>query len=266
MNSHSEDPDLIRQYLLGILTEEQSQNLEERLLTSPDLREELLVVEDELIDEYLCGELSEAEQKHFATHFLQAPERQQNFRFAKTLDQYIAAAEGPAVRETSRSDHQSQSTPSILARLSSIRSPAVGWSLAAVLVLSVLVGVWTITRLNRTETPNNSLVARLEPGVVRGGGEIDKFSVAADIQTVQLQLVVPPNDYKRFRAVVESSTGTQVWTGDNLTANTSDGTAYVTCDVPRSVLKPDDYRVILSGYSSENTHEALTRYSFRIVN
>jgi hypothetical protein len=266
VNSHAEDPDLIRQYLLGVLTEEQSQHLEERLLTSSDLREELLVVEDELIDEYLSGELSEAEKEHFATHFLQAPERQQNFRFAKTLEQYVAAAEVPEIRETSKTDLQSHSTPSILHRLFSMKSPVLNWSLVAVLVVSVLMGVWAIIKLKGTDTPQNSLVVRLEPGLVRGGGESDKFSVPANIQTVQLQLVVPPNDYQRYRVVLESSTGAHVWTGDNLRTNTIEGTGHIDCDIPTSVLKPDDYKVTLSGYSSEDTRDDLTRYSFRIIN
>jgi hypothetical protein len=265
VNSFDEDPDLVRQYLLGVLTEEQSQHLEERLLTSSALREELLVVEDELIDEYLSGELSEAEKEHFATRFLQAPERQQNLRFAKTLEQYVAAAEVPEIREISKPDFQSPSIPSSLHRLFSMSSPVLNWSLVAVLVLSVLVGVWAIIKLKGTDTRQNSLAVRLEPGLVRGESEIEKFSVPANIQTVQLQLVAPPNDYRRYRVVLESSIGGHVWTGDNLTANTFEGRSYINCDIPSSVLRPDDYKVTLSGYSSKATFDYLTRYSFRIL-
>ena len=61
MTPTPEAQELIRRYLLGQLGDGVREKLEQDLLTSKDLFEELLVVEDELIDEYLSSRLDEEE-------------------------------------------------------------------------------------------------------------------------------------------------------------------------------------------------------------
>ena len=262
MNAQTENSELIRKYLLGILPEEQSQDLEEQLLTSSDLREELLIVEDELIDDYLCGELSEAEQKQFDTHFLQAPERQQNLRFAKTFERYVADAEIPV---TADNGFRTPVTTSVPPHVFAKGSPGLRFALMAVLLLAVLVGIWAVIRFQSSNTVYQSIVVRLEPGRVREGGQISRVSVPAGAGTVQLELVVPNDDYSEYRAVVESSNSTAVWTGGPLPAIKTEGSKHVVCSVPAGLLKHDDYTVTLSGYYTQGSYDEVARYSFRVT-
>ncbi len=75
----------VRQYLLGHLTEEEQQNIEERLMLEDDLFEELEISKGELIEEYCAGELTEPESRWFGQHYLASPEGRQRHTFALAL-------------------------------------------------------------------------------------------------------------------------------------------------------------------------------------
>src|SRR5216684_8868777 len=81
----------IRKYLLGILAQEQAEELEERLLIDGELYEELLIAEDDLVDQFLSGEMTAREREGIETHFLRASGRQEQLRFASTLKRYVSA-------------------------------------------------------------------------------------------------------------------------------------------------------------------------------
>lgn len=266
MNLNLESPDVIRQYLLGMLAQEQYLRLEQRLLTSNDLLEEILIAEDELIDEYLRGELSETEQKNFVVCFLKAPERQQKLRFSKTFKRYIKSAGTEGTSEGAGSVSQAFSARDYLSRLTRVRSPVVTFSLAATLLV-LLSGVsWVLVR--RVMTPrgaHNSLVVRLTPKLVRDAGETNRILIPADVNTVRLQLALPDDDYKTYRAALRSSGGAEIWAGNNVTVNTVGVDGYVQFDLPAEILGPDDYKVTLSGHLSEDKYEDVTNYSFRVV-
>jgi hypothetical protein len=90
MTAKRGDYNEIRRYLLGGLTEEARQGIEQRLLTDEDFFEELLFAEEELADQYLDGGLSEEERRDFEGHFLSTPERRRKLRFAKALNRYVS--------------------------------------------------------------------------------------------------------------------------------------------------------------------------------
>ena len=91
MNSDLENGLHLKKYLLGDMSAEDQQCLEQRLLIDSAAFEELKCTEDELIDDYLEGTLSGNEREKFESFFLSAPERQQKLSFAKALKRYTAA-------------------------------------------------------------------------------------------------------------------------------------------------------------------------------
>jgi hypothetical protein len=140
MARQDNDQDIIRQYLLGQLTPELQQKVEERLLVEADLLEELEVDEDELIDEYLAGKLSTAERDSFERHFMATAEREQKLRFAGTLKRYVTAS----------AKHDISAPP-----VSSAVWNRQNWALraiAAVVVVGIMAGVLWVYR-NRTFSP-----------------------------------------------------------------------------------------------------------------
>lgn len=92
----------IRQYLLGNLSQEDQQHVEERLLTEGEFLESLLLGEDELIDDYINDELPGDDRLKFERHFLSTAERQQKYRFALALNRYTANAPEQVAGESTK--------------------------------------------------------------------------------------------------------------------------------------------------------------------
>jgi hypothetical protein len=93
----------IRQYLLGQLTGDDQEKIEERLMVEDDLFEELEISKGELIEEYRAGELNRNEQKWLQEHYLSSPEGQQRRAFVAAID-YLAlsSARTPSLFERLR--------------------------------------------------------------------------------------------------------------------------------------------------------------------
>ena len=99
MKEQSEDEVVLRQYLLGALTQEEHALVEERLFLNPDYFRQLQAAEDDLIDDYVYEELPVADRDRFETHFLSDPVRRQDLKIAQALRKYIAVeaeAKSPA--------------------------------------------------------------------------------------------------------------------------------------------------------------------------
>ena len=80
----------IRQYLLGELTPEERERVEERLLTEDDYFAEFQLLKEELIDQYAEGVIAGRERERFERHFLTTPDRHLSLRLAQALSAYPA--------------------------------------------------------------------------------------------------------------------------------------------------------------------------------
>ncbi len=76
----------IRQYLLGHLSDEEQQKLEERLMVEDNLFEELEITKGELIEEYCSEDLTQNEREWFERHYLASPEGRQRHTFTLALN------------------------------------------------------------------------------------------------------------------------------------------------------------------------------------
>jgi hypothetical protein len=117
--------DLLIRYLLGSVSEEERERLDEQSIVDDELAARLGVVEDELVDAYARGRLTGDTLERFENVYVLSLSRRRGEktafakRFVAAVDR-TADAEGPS-RETARSDH-----------VSLRRRP---WSLAAAAVL-----------------------------------------------------------------------------------------------------------------------------------
>jgi anti-sigma factor RsiW len=132
---------LITDYLLGEVSEQQRTEIEERFFANDDFFERVQAAEDDLIDEYVNGELTERERLLFEKNFAITPQRKQRIEFSRSLMQ----RGGALVRESPRETHKS------LKRLLAVflgwqkRTPGIsltGGLVTALLAVSVLAGVW----------------------------------------------------------------------------------------------------------------------------
>jgi hypothetical protein len=80
------DQGRIREYLLGHLSREEQEHLEERLIVDNDLFEELEISEGELIEEYRAGELAEKERQWFESNYLASLEGRLQYILAVAIN------------------------------------------------------------------------------------------------------------------------------------------------------------------------------------
>ncbi|MGH9425797.1 MAG: hypothetical protein ACRD2L_05755, partial [Terriglobia bacterium] len=88
-NHKKDDDNLLRQYLLGALPDDEQSQTEQRLLAGQPFADLLPVAEDELFDDYVSNNLSRKEQRQFESYFLSSPPRRKKLALAKSLRQYV---------------------------------------------------------------------------------------------------------------------------------------------------------------------------------
>ena len=89
-------------YLLGELTEEETERFEERCFAEEEWPAELDSVEQELIDAYLCNELNKDQRLRFETHYLTTDARKTRVLTAQSLLHVLTQAPTKSVRQTIR--------------------------------------------------------------------------------------------------------------------------------------------------------------------
>ena len=260
--------------MLGRLPSEQQAQFEERLLTSDEVYEELVIVEDELVDEYLREELPASDLESFESHFIAAPEHQENLRFARTFGKYVAA-EGPK-HAVAADERVADVRPMPAIRPSPrwlgflpIRNPIYGYALTAAVVL-VLVGVSWIGWHNLNSGPRDPgrvLSVVLAPGLSRGDVEgSNRLTLTAGTGTIRLQLLLPEDRYESYEATLVDAEGRTLTTERNLRKEPVNGQPSVVLDVAAGRVSDGDYRVKLSGVNADGNSESVASYSLRIQN
>ena len=79
------DDQLLARYLLGAVSEEEAERLDESSITDAEFASHLDAVENDLVDAYLQGELSGDTLEHFEKFYLSSPKRREKVDFARTL-------------------------------------------------------------------------------------------------------------------------------------------------------------------------------------
>lgn len=267
----AEEEGILRQYLLGLLTAEQQEPLEERLLTDGSFCETVSIAEDELIDQYLSNVLTNAEREQFERHFLLAPERQRKLRFARTLRGHVVeeARAASDVKTDYRVPDPATRAPGKLDSFKRLfaRRPGLAFPLAAGLLLCLAAVSWlAVNRLRGTShEPRNVYVVALAPGLIREGGQITRVAMPAGADTLQLRLAIPTADYPSYSVSLSTTARADLWTEDELKPTTGAGENQILVNIPAGVLARDDYVVRLRGRRTDGGSEEVSRYTFRVV-
>src|SRR5262249_35036349 len=145
-----------RSYLLGELSSDEEEKVEERLLVDDSYVEQMIAVEDELIDDYLKGNLSQSQREKYRTLFPATREGRQKIEAARVLKNQIA-----------KFQEQNEPRPSFLTRLQAMMaqvfSPPVLQAVAATLIIGIGVfGWWMFARQSKDiYLTNRPLEARI---------------------------------------------------------------------------------------------------------
>jgi hypothetical protein len=298
MKNNDEEQRLVRRYLLGDLTAEEQEQLEEHFMTNSEYREKVLLIEEELIQDYLAHKLSDEERERFDEHFLSTPQQIQKLGIAKALNQYFsveAAAHSPPL---SGEPQHADAKPGRVGFFR-LRNPLLAFSLAALLLI-VLGGSWVLidrwrgpdqlvaeqdrefqkelARLNSSpssgnESPSNpelpraeALTLTLPPVTFRGGEQLPVVVLPAPAAIVQLWLVLPAGEHQSYRVVLQKSGDNHSYTVDDLAAMSTESGKAVSLKIPAKYLSRGDYLLELSGLNANSYLEPVSSYSFRVLN
>lgn len=258
---------IFRNYLLHELEEEEQDRLEERFLTDKEFGRLLAIEEADLIDDFVAGNLSESESERFRKHFLTTPARLEKLKFAMALDMYVAR-EPPAKAEP-------DAIEKVLAFFRARPLEAAFSVLGAVLILGA--GLFLLLRLtdfgalrgddlrqelvrvNREGGADSVPLSELRRGSAstpvlslrtdsdRGDAGPETVELTSGVKLIRLLLEVSPASYDHFRAVLQTATGDDIATVENLKARDEDGARFVVVNVPAGFFSRGEFQVRLFG-------------------
>src|SRR5690242_18646773 len=88
---------LLREFLLGKVTDEVRERIESLFVTDPQTRERVLAVEQDLIEDYLEGTLSAEDRERFVERFAHTVEQQRKLRITRSIKDRAIAEAKPVV-------------------------------------------------------------------------------------------------------------------------------------------------------------------------
>jgi hypothetical protein len=145
------DDQLITQYLLGRLSEEEVERLDALSFDDDEFAYRLQIVEDDLVDAYVNGELAGENLESFNSHYLLTPRRLDKVKFA-TAFQFImnrsvpaddrGSVREPATMRPERVNRASSRRP--WQALFTILHPPIRWGSGIAAMLILLLGAWLV--------------------------------------------------------------------------------------------------------------------------
>jgi hypothetical protein len=299
------DDEALVRYLIGAMTDEQAEPLDELSVADADFEARLRALEYDLLDGYVNGELAGETLDQFRSHYLSSPSGLAKVDIAGALRGYR------------RDRVRDARTPAPIAA----RMRARWWTLAAAAVLALVIGGLAVdnVRLRRQAIEASERQAALElrerqlrdtlsrqqsemtatsrdlgrardalaaaragatgqpstaPRVLafvllpatRGSGEIPAIAIAASTNTVILRLQLDGKDYRRYDvAIKDANTGRIVWRSRRLRAASAGNRTILPASLPANVLRSGAYAAEVTGIPERGQPEPLDRYPFRVV-
>lgn len=294
MKNSDEEQRLVRRYLLGEIADAERERVERRFMTDSEYREMVQVIEVELIDDYLAGHLSDEERVRFDSYFLATTRQTQKVEMAKALDRYFsveAAAHSPPALEEQTATEPRRGFFDFLR----LRNPVVAFSLAAALLFValgslLLVNRWRgpsgetrerararefqeeLARRNRPrgdgeEAPQaGAMTLMLLPVAPRGGGELKEVTRSPQVDTLRLQLLLPPDQSAEYLVTLQNSGSREQFTIENPAVVSAQNGRAVSVNIPLKYLTRGDYLLELNGRQAKGGFEFIGGYSFRVLN
>ncbi len=282
MNQRNNEEMLRKDYLLGRLSDEMRDQVEERLLDDDYFVEQLSTTEDDLIDDYVFGALSESERQSFEENFVINDERRQKVQFAQSVDLYLDKLADPPT--------SAQPAPWWEAPLQLFRSYKL-WIAIPVFGLLLLFFIprvvhWIkpgdpvavvqtrralierqIAEFNKYSTnsslPTSDLDLESTP-LLRDKGGIKRVTLSPNINGLNLKLGLSSSPYAKYRALVSGVEGTELFAID-LEPESEAGKAVVHLKIPPEVLNTGDYQIQLSGIRPDGQLDSPVRYYFGVI-
>ena len=261
-------------YLLGELTEEECDQLEETCFATPEGFEELEAVEQELMDAYVAGELSPERRLRFESRLV--PGEHGEVQFARALK--------AALRDR---------PPSVARAGVRGRRGLSAWLPAAAAALFMAAGGWLVLRTpgappvsppsgEQQPTPvgpsptatsratgqvdrSRSMFVTLTAGLTRNESGLRRIVVPAEVERVVFTLVVEGEARTRYGAVLQNASGEDLLEVKPVQERAAVQARLVDVPVPARALADGDYVLQLQSHDVSGRTEDLAEYAFRVA-
>ena len=270
---------LIRQYLLGGLDDDEREQLEQRVITNPDYKEEVLITEEELLEEFVNGSLSAPEAESFTKMYTSSPGQWRKVKIAEALNRY-AIEHASVVQPLAAQKSWTRSLFELFRTKNRFRQ----FSLAALIMLLAVGGAvllyWlmshemranyeALVKLNQAGSevlePDTSIVSvSLPPLLFRGTGDPTNVTITKKTITVQLRLAEPSGGTHLFRATLKDSKAAEVFRLEDLRAHQMDRQSMLVLQIPARMLTPQEYQLEISEKTSDGNYEIPATYPVRV--
>jgi len=251
LNDH--DQASIRHYLLGNLSDDEQEKIEERLMVEDDLFQELEISKGELIEEYRAGELTQNEHRWFEQHFLASPEGRQRHAFAnaieclESLDRAPVHAKPAPQRVTFQEKLQAF-----------FRNPR--FATATLAGVAVIVVLLLIPR-----GPEKFVAANLTSSAVPTRGiDNDKYTritVPADVSELRISLALPQPATPGTNYRVQLNNRHEI---KNLEPSGNDKNSVLVV-IPKGQVPPGYYALTLQEIKADGTEQPVPGYYFFFI-
>ena len=272
MSSQAHRNDVLLQYLLGKLTVERMEEIEQQILLDDDFHREVKIAEEELLDNYIYGNLSEEDSRLVESNFLASDLRQQQLRFALALKRKVDTEGRSSYRPTA-----------------GVSVNRYAYALAASILLAGALGLinYRLTLQLKHEHAQTSLLnkelevarqhntsvstpwasqdavvlADLVPGVSRGE-KLQEIRVPTGIRAIQFSLQIPADLGDEVVLELLNDTGQVITAVPGARSQNIDNKTVIIVTLPRERLKNGNYFLKISPKQSNSTQ---LRYSFKIL-
>ena len=277
MKQESMTDALLREFLLGKLTDEERERIESLFLTDPQTRERVLVIEQDLIEDYLEDSLTHEDKERFVSRYAQTDEQRRRLRITKSIKHW-------AVTNASM-PQASAVTASVWNRLRArlrLRPLFLVPITVAIGIAIVLAIVWLSSQMERRkhsaveqelaqlnspdslrETPPDMVSFELRPVTVRGVEPQAGINRRGGTRIIEMRLPWIQERYATYQAEVLRIGDTESFSIRNLRPE-NDGEYRIRVRLPAPMLRRGSYQIQLKGIANDGTMSSPEEYPFSV--
>ena len=280
---------LLRQFILGKVSDEVRQRLEELFLTDAVMRERVLAAEQDLIEDYLEDSLTTEDKERFVLRYAQTPAQQRKLRIARSIKDW-AATETAAISAVPSTEERQMDSPIVASSIWSRvgervwRRPVFVLAVAAVAIVALMLGIVWVSRwmeqrrhssieqelaqLNTPSslglTPPGMEVKTLTPLTFRGSSSSPELELRNEAPVVELRLLwVRREQYPTYQAAVRRIRDDKTFTIPGLRVE-EDDEKKVRLRLSPHILTRGTYQIKLTGLAADGTAGPTEAYQFTV--
>ena len=278
MNGPSRSEESLRQFLLGKVDDAERERIESRSLIDPQLREQLLAAEQSLIDDYLEERLTADHRESFLLQYGASYGERRKLRIAKSIKEYAEAQPVTAPIDATSNVIRRR-------RFRFGAKPKLGWGVAAILIVALLLAVWLQSRRSQSDAQHLAMERELaslndpsrlrevlpemaslsvSPITLRKVEPQPQFMLRSEIRVLELHLLQDENErHTRYRAVLQKGSGFRPFNFPEIQVS-DENSRVIRLRIPTSLLSRGTYQIILSAIAADGSVRSVEEYTFTV--